>query len=63
MSPYERALEALARAEAENARLKSPRTLVAVLAARRFATKMFRQNFGTDQSPTPGPRPTIGNRR
>ena len=56
MTPYERALEAVAKAEAEHGRLKSPRTLARVLQARKFADKVFRESFGTDENPTPGPR-------
>jgi hypothetical protein len=63
MTPYERSLEALAQAETKYARTKSLGALALVLRARKLADKRFRESFGTDQDPTPGPRPTIGNRR
>jgi hypothetical protein len=60
MTPYERALEALAKAETDAARLKSVDSIRLVLRARKFADRVFRASFGTDQDPS---RPTIGNRR
>ena len=61
MTPYERALEALARAESDAARLKSPDSIRLVLRARKFADKVYRASFGTEQSGPPGT--SIGNRR
>ena len=61
MTPYERALEALARAESDSARLKSPDSIRLVLRARKFADKVYRASFGTEQGGPPGT--SIGNRR
>jgi hypothetical protein len=60
MTPYERALEALAKAESDAARLKSADSIRLVLRARKFADRVFHASFGTEHDPA---RPTIGNRR
>ena len=60
MTPYDRALEALAKAEADAARLKTVDAIRLVLRARKFATRVFEASFGSEQDPA---RPTIGNRR
>jgi hypothetical protein len=60
VTPYERALEILAAAEAQYARLKSPAALAYVIVARKVADRLF--NDPDRDRMIPAPRPTIGNR-
>ena len=52
MTPYERALEALAKAESDAARLKTPDAIRLVLRARKFASQVFEASFGTEKDPS-----------